>query len=89
MKSIPDAELISKASRENIDVVVVSEAIRIIKNRHRFKKTAFRRWLRESEWLYILPDEVTPEWVHGAALSIVDDFVRDAHASASKFETVN
>jgi hypothetical protein len=80
MKSIADTGVISKARREELDLAIVGEAIRILKNRHCFKMNAFRRYLRDLGLFVAVPDQVTPEWVHRIALSIAHGFVQSRAA---------
>ena len=76
MAHIRNDSFLDKTRREAIDLAVVGEAIRILKNRHCFHKAAFRRYLRESGLLVVVPDEVTPEWLHRIALGIAGEFAR-------------
>jgi hypothetical protein len=76
MAHIPNDNILSKFRREELDGAIVGEAIRILKNRHRFEKAAFRRYLNELGLFVAVPDEVTPEWVHQIALGIANEFVQ-------------
>ena len=84
MKRISAESFPGKARRQGVDVAIVGEAIRILKNRHCFNAAALRRHLDEFELFVAVPDEATPKWMHEVALSIADEF-----SHQPQFDTAN
>jgi hypothetical protein len=89
MTHIPNDNFLNKTRREKLDVAIVGEAIRILKNRHSYKPAAFQRWLTELGLFVAVPDEVTPEWVHRIALDVANDFVQSRAPKSKSDIAVN
>lgn len=62
--------------RQQTDVVIVTETVKILKSRGSFNQTAFLQYLNTAGWVVAVPDEVTPEWVHRIAEDLAGEFAR-------------
>jgi hypothetical protein len=61
-------------SRDEADVAIVNETIRILTDRGNFNEAAFHDYVADSRTLVALPDEITLEWVRATAERIPDEF---------------
>ena len=60
--------------RKETGVAIVTETVKILKARDSFNEIAFHKYLNTAGW--IVPDEVTPEWVHRTAEDLAGEFAR-------------
>jgi hypothetical protein len=70
----PDA----REGSHQIGARLARETAKILTARDDFDPDAFVQYLdavRPLELLYPLPDEITPEWVHGVAEAAADEFM--------------
>lgn len=60
--------------RQQTDVAIVTETVKILKARGSFNETLFRKYLNDAGWFVAVPDEITPQWLHSIADHFADEF---------------